>query len=291
MQADLLVNCNCILGEGPLWHAKRKTIFWVDIEGKCFYEYNQHSGKLKQWQLDKRVSVIIETNEVDVVLLGVQGALIKFDLNTSEQFFCTNIENEITNNRTNDGKCDSEGRLWIGTMDVDLKDFCGSLYVIDNNFQLHKKLPSLSISNGIAWSDDNSIMYFIDTPTQKINAFDFDAATGNIIFRKMVVEIPLIMGSPDGMCIDTEGMLWVAHWGGNGVYRWNPGNGELVDKIEVPCPHVTSCCFGGDNFETLFITTAKQGLSEDQLRLYPNSGGLFAVKPGVKGLASNCFGQ
>lgn len=289
MQSELLVKCNCILGEGPLWHSKRKTIFWVDIEGKSFYEYNQSSGKLDKYNLDKRVSVIIETNEADVVLLGIQGSIIKYNLTDGEQILCTTIESEISSNRTNDGKSDSAGRLWIGTMDVGLKDHCGSLYCLDKNFQLHKKLSSLSISNGIAWSLDNSIMYFIDSLTQKVVAYNYDASTGNISFKKTVINIPLQLGTPDGMCIDETGMLWVAHWSGYGVYKWNPTNGELLDKIDVPCRNVTSCCFGGENFETLFITTSKQETSEHELQRYPESGSLFYANPGIKGFATNCF--
>lgn len=288
MKAEMLVNCNCILGEGPLWHHKRKSIIWVDITGCCFYEHNFAKGTTRH-QFKKNVSVVAETEKENIVVVGLRGEIILYDLLSEKITPLSEIEEDITGNRTNDGKIDIMGRLWIGTMDAALKPNCGSLYMMNKNFELEKRLSSLSISNGLAWSLDNSIMYFIDSPTKKVDAFSFDEVTGEIIFSKTVIEIPSHLGDPDGMCIDAEGMLWIAQWGGNGVYRWDPLKGKLLSRIDVPCPHVTSCCFGGEKYDTLFITTAREKLDDKKLKAFPLSGNLFCAKPGINGFASNYF--
>ena len=139
----------------------------------------------------------------------------------------------------------------------------------------------------MAWTSDNTRMYFIDSPTQTIKSYIFDANSGAILFEKNAVLIPKEMGTPDGMCIDSEGMLWVAHWGGFGVYRWNPANGDLLEKIAIPVPDVTSCAFVGENLDHLIITTAKGDLNEDELKKYPESGNVFYLKMKVRGTEPN----
>ena len=141
----------------------------------------------------------------------------------------------------------------------------------------------------MAWSADNKRFYFIDSTTYKVDSYSFDLKTGNIKFETTVITIPENMGMPDGMCIDKEGMLWIAHWNGFAVRRWNPINGHLLLTIELPVPQVTSCTFGGKNLDELFITTAKTGLSDEQLKQYPESGHLFTIKTSVKGKFSEKF--
>jgi sugar lactone lactonase YvrE len=288
LKASLLYKSNCILGEGPSWHSQRKSFFWVDIEGKTVYEYNWQDKKTHQWQLQHRVSLVMEGNS-DTMLLALQGGLAFLDLNTGKLDWLLDIEKEVSTNRTNDGACDTEGRLWIGTMNLECKEGYGTLYCIDKDMQLQKKLEQLSIPNGIAWSLNNDKIYHTDTATSTVRSYFFYPFTGNISFERAAITVPSEMGSPDGMCMDEEGMLWIAHWGGFGVYRWNPENGMLLDKLELPVPQVTCCAFGGENLDHLFITTAKDGLSEEQLGKYPDSGNVFIAKPGVKGIARNKF--
>ena len=150
-------------------------------------------------------------------------------------------------------------------------------------FSVQKKLSDISVSNGIVWSADGKRMYYIDSPTQQVQCFLFDEKTGNIEFEKIAITIDKASGSPDGMCMDEEGMLWIAQWDGFGVYRWNPLTGEMLDKIDVPVPQVSSCAFGGDNMDQLFITTARENMSKDDVKKYPLSGNVFIAEPGVKG--------
>ncbi|MDQ2864395.1 MAG: SMP-30/gluconolactonase/LRE family protein, partial [Bacteroidota bacterium] len=212
--------------------------------------------------------------------------IARFDLETEQIEWLVNVEIG-SGSRCNDGACDTLGRLWVGTMHLEHKKEAGALYCIDADLKVQKKIGNTSISNGLTWSLDNKRLYYIDSPTQVVQSFIFEEKTGEIIFEKNVIQIPGAMGSPDGMAIDEEGMLWIAHWGGFGLYKWNPQNGEWIDKIEVPVPQVTSCAFVGDNLDYLLITTARENMNEEELKKYPESGYTFLVKVDVKGIAAN----
>ena len=191
--------------------------------------------------------------------------------------------------RFNDGKCDPQGRFWVGTMSMTGKKGDGELYCMHRDGTLKKVLEGVSISNGLAWDQEKSKMYYIDTPTQQVFSFDFDSKTGEISNRSVVYTFREEDGSPDGMTIDADGMLWVALWGGGKVAKVNPEEKRWVDSVDVPASLVTSCVFGGDDLQTLYITTARIGLSETQLEKEPYSGGLFSVRLGVKGTPSYLF--
>lgn len=291
MKASVLYKSNCILGEGVMWHTGRQSFFWLDIEGRKVFEYNWPDKKINHWHLPYRVSLLVQGRSDDTVLLGVQGGLTWLNPDTGKTDWLLDIEKELAFNRTNDGACDTQGRLWIGTMELTTKEGCGALYCVDTDLTLIKKLDHLTISNGITWSLNNKKMYHIDTAKATVRSYFFDEATGNISYEKIAVSVPPHMGAPDGMCMDAEGMLWIAHWGGFGVYRWDPANGMLLNKVDVPAPHVTCCAFGGKNMEQLVITTAKEGLSPQQLEEYPDSGNVFVAVPGVRGVARNRFLQ
>src|SRR5690606_17849238 len=147
------------------------------------------------------------------------------------------------------------------------------------------KIPKTTISNGLAWTQDRRTMYFIDSPTRCIRQFDYDYTTGDIRFVKNAVEIPAEVGTPDGMAIDENDLLWVAHYGGSGVYHWDPIKGKLLGRIDVPAPHVTSCAFGGESLNELYITTARDGMTAEDKDEYPLSGSVFVAKTNTKGMA------
>ena len=288
MKAEVLYASQCCLGEGPMWHAERKSCFWVDIEGKKFFEYNLTAKAIRIRSLDYRVTFVVQDKN-DQLVLGLEGGIGRYDLNEEKFTWLVDLEKEIPNHRCNDAKIDSFGRLWVGTMHLNFKAGAGSLYCLSENGRVERKLSNLTISNGISWSPDNTRMYFIDSPTNKVQSFFFDEKTGNIQFEKDVIVIPKHLGSPDGMTIDEEGMLWIAQWGGFGVYRWNPFTGELLEIVDVPAPHVSSCCFVGETLDYLLITTARQDLTEEDLIKYPGSGNVFLQKTAVKGTPSNKF--
>ena len=155
---------------------------------------------------------------------------------------------------------------------------------------INEKLKKVTTSNGIVWSSDKKFMYYNDTPTNRIARYRYNNSTGEILFDGIAVNIPKGTGSPDGMTIDSNDNLWVAQWGGSGVYCYSPYTGELLRKVEVPALHVASCAFGGAHLDTLYITTARAGLNKQELEKYPLSGSLFKCVPGVKGVAANSFG-
>jgi sugar lactone lactonase YvrE len=276
------ISSQCFLGEGPLWITKLGCFFWVDIEKGNLHRYHLASEQLEIRHFPHRLAVVLE-GQNGKLILGLDRRLVRYDWESEEIEELCAVEEDLTLNRFNDGKVDPKGRIWIGTLSTLFTEGAGSLYRIGSDLQPEVQLKTLTISNGMAWTADQQTFYFIDTPTKKIQEFAFDPESGEIKFRRIAVEIPEGLGFPDGMCIDQEGMLWVAHYAGSGVYRWNPETGELLEKIEVPVPHVTSCCFGGENLDVVLITTAQENLSADDLKKFPQSGDVFFVKLEVGG--------
>ncbi|MDO8685324.1 MAG: SMP-30/gluconolactonase/LRE family protein [Clostridiales bacterium] len=226
-------------------------------------------------------------------VLALQHGFYFLDLITKKISLIADPESHLPANRFNDGKCDCAGRLWAGTLFMDQNDSnaknAGTLYCMDTDLSIRAALRDITISNGITWSPDNKIMYFIDTPTRQVAAFDFDYITGNIKNKRVVITIPESEGIPDGMTADIEGMLWIAQWGGSNVSRWNPYTGRLLDKILLPVSGATSCVFGGSELDELYITTARAGLNEEDIIKQPHAGGVFRIKTGIKGLETFKF--
>ncbi|TCD00217.1 SMP-30/gluconolactonase/LRE family protein [Pedobacter psychroterrae] len=285
MTVSTLYKASNVLGESPFWHAKRQSLFWVDIEQGILHELDWKTKNAQTWRLGRRVSLIIEGND-DQLTLGVQGGLISMDLQTGEFEWLADIEKHIPDRRCNDGGVDSKGRIWIGVMDIHCKAGHGSLYRLANlSAPPVKMLEELTIPNGLVWSHNNDRMYFIDTVSRSVKSYLFNVVTGAIEYEKDAINIPPQMGMPDGITIDNQGMLWVALYGGFALGRWNPLSGKLIDLIKLPVPNVTNCCFAGDQLDELVITTARENLTPQQLSEYPESGNLFIIKsPGVKGV-------
>jgi sugar lactone lactonase YvrE len=282
-----LCKTELFLGEGAHWHSSWNKFLYVDIDGKKVGCVDPISKKIEEKLLDQRVGTVVPAGENNLVL-ALESAIVLMDFRTGEVKELIKIEVDKPNNRSNDGKCDALGRLWIGTMHEEAKGTEGSLYSFDGK-NLVKKLSDRKVSNGICWSKDNKTMYYIDSFDYNIKSYDYDLVNGNISNERVVVEISESGFTPDGMTIDEEGMLWVAMWGGCCVNRYNPFTGELIGKVQVDAPHVTSCAFGGSSMTQLFITTARGGLDEAQLKKHPDSGSLFIADVAVKGLEMNSF--
>lgn len=290
VRTEAVFKAEAVTGEGSIWHAGRHSLFWVDIEGKTLYEYIPARSDCRQWVFDRMVSTVVPETDTTVVV-SLQDEIVRVDLHDGGQTSIAAIPDAGGTIRCNDGKCDPQGRLWVGTMGFGAPKGVAALYCVEADGTRTTKLTGVTISNGIVWSADKRYMYYNDTPTRQIARYRYEEATGDIVYDGVAVAIPEGTGSPDGMTIDEQGNLWVAQWGGYGVYCYNPATGELLEKIEVPAPHVASCAFGGDDMDELYITTARAGLSEDQLVKYPLSGSLFRCKPGVKGVRLPLFGQ
>lgn len=288
IEAELVDQMQTTTGEGALWHPDRQTLFWVDIEGRKLYEYHPSSKSRQEWKFDRMVSTVVPETDSTVVV-ALQDEIVRLNLNSSRQ---TSIARIPVNNgglRCNDGKCGPSGRLWVGTMSLNGKEKAAALYCVSGQGQVKEMISKVSISNGIVWSSQERFMYYIDTPTRRVDRYRYDKSDLEILYDGIAFHIPEGTGVPDGMAIDENGNLWIAQWGGSGVYCYNPYTGDLLAKVEVPAPNVASCAFGGANLDSLYITTARAGLTDEQLKDYPLSGSVFVCKPGVKGTPANKF--
>lgn len=276
------------LGEGAFWDHRTQRLFWVDITGLKVHIYDPETRTNKSFPTPSMVGTVVPGNNDKAVIALVDGIYI---LNTldGEISLLSDVEADMTYNRFNDGKCDPNGNLWVGSMHFDQSLPKANLYKVDGKGNAAKMLDSVTISNGIVWTKDSRTMYYIDTPTGHIRAYDFDVENSSISNERIAVEVPVSMGFPDGMAIDEEDKLWVGLWNGNSVARFDPDSGKLMSKIDVPAHNVTSCSFGGRNFDTLYITTSSLDMTEEEQAKYPLAGSLFEVKPGVKGVAGNFF--
>lgn len=288
----VVLDHTCLLGEGPLWDASRQQICWIDIERGEIHQYSTKSKTHKTipvHQMPGTIALCTDGNFIAALKNGI--ALI--DRNSGEINILSNPEPHLPGNRFNDGKCDPAGRFWAGTLSLSWEAGAGSVYMWEKGFrEAVKKIEHVTIPNGMAWSPDQQTFYFIDTTTHEVVAYRYDKASGNISHPKTVIHIPESEGLPDGMTIDTEGMLWIAHWAGWQVSRWDPNSGKKLLSIPLPVANVTSCTFGGNKLEDLYITTASNELTEEELKEQPLAGSLFVLRnSGFKGMPALEFGS
>lgn len=286
---ELLVAAQAQLGEGPAWDARHETLYWVDILGQRLHAFHPQDGSTRSWELDDTPGCCVPARAPGLVLtLG--RSVARFDPESGACRRFAQVEPDRPGNRFNDGKCDPAGRLLAGTMDRAEREASGSLYSFAPDGSVRVLLSGVRISNGLTWSRDGATLYYIDTPTRQVRAFEYDLATGAIANPRPVVSIPPELGWPDGMTADADGRLWIALWGGSAVTVWDPRDGRLLETFPLPAPHVTSCVFGGPALRDLYITTARQGLSADQLHAHPLSGGLFRLADICQGMPTFSFG-
>lgn len=280
-----------LLGEGPVWDWRKQQLYWVDIEGFAVHRYNP---------VTRGHDIIESGNFVGSLAVRRSGGLIlalkngfaALDPETGEMTPIADAESHLPGNRFNDGKCDPAGRFWAGSLALDEEqgDGKGNLYCLFEDLHVERKAAGVWISNGLAWTRDEKTMYYIDSPKQKVVAYDYDKTTANISNARTVIEVDgESMGYPDGTAIDEEDMLWIAHWDGGCVRRWNPQTGAVLAEIKLPVSRPTSCAFGGEDFGALYITSARTRLSAEKLAAQPLAGSLFKCVPGVRGLPMNEF--
>jgi len=278
------------LGEGAFWNHKTQELYWVDIEDQMLHIYNPQTKKNRSLPTPSKIGTVVPKNTNETIV-ALQDGIYTMNIKSGDIVLLSDIESGLTENRFNDGKCDPSGRLWVGSMALKMQSYRASLYMVDTSGNAQVKIDRVTVSNGIVWSSDQKTMYYIDTPTGMIRAFDFDNEIGAISNERIVVKVPNSMGSPDGMAIDSEDMLWVGMWNGNAVIRCNPKTGKIISKIEVPAHNVTACAFGGKNLDILYITTASIDMTKKEKAACPLAGSLFKADPGVKGVKSVFFGN
>jgi len=281
---ELVIDSKSALGEGAIWHLQNKVLYWVDIDPGLVHAYDPVSGANKTVSVGQPVGTVVPRAKGGV-MVALRDGIGALDLKTGKLEIIANPEKDLAGNRFNDGKCDPAGRFWAGT----LGKSGGSLYRMDADLAVKKVFGGVRTSNGIAWSLDKKVMYFIDTPTGEVASFDYDNATGEVSNRRVAVKVPSENGHPDGSTLDVDGNLWVAHWDGWNVTCYDVRTGKSLRSVRMPCARITSCAFGGPDLDILYITSARTGISASDLEKQPLAGGLFRIRPGVRGIPAPEF--
>lgn len=275
------------LGEGPLWLARENAVYWVDIINYHVHRLSLTDGSKKTWTFAETVTSIVAREQGGFVAT-VKDGFAFIDLETCTVRPIALPETHLPGNRFNDAKVDGNGRFWGGSMDNEGKIDSGALYRLDPDLNIHKLDENYIIDNGPTFSQDGKTLYHTDTIKKVIYAFDM-VENGDITnkreFIKLVAEEE---GKPDGMTVDSEDCLWLCHFGGHRITRYSP-KGEVLQVVPMPVPNVTSCTFAGEDLDTLYITTARIVMTDEELKKYPLAGSLFSFKPGVKGLPTTNF--
>jgi len=290
IDATLALDARGELLEGPVWDSNTGCLYFVDIMRGCVHAWDPTKTMHRTYDVSAQVGSVgaAALSERDDLVLAVRDGFARLNPRTGIVSKIADVEADRPNQRMNDGNVDPTGRFWAGTMALDETPGAGSLYRLDCDGSVRAMLGGVTISNGIDWSADRETMYYIDSPTRRIDMFEFDEATGAISNRRTLAPIAPQHGIPDGLTVDAEGCIWVALWRGGAVHRYTPlGLLDAIVRVDAACP--TSCAFGGADLRDLFITTAAIELSDRERAEQPLAGGLFVCRPGVAGRAPNRF--
>jgi sugar lactone lactonase YvrE len=278
---ELVLDARAELGEGPLWDDRRQRLVFVDITRGHIHEFDPATRLDRVVRVGRPIGCVALTEKGDWVVGAVDG-FYRVDPVSGRATLIAAVEADQSNTRMNDGYVDAKGRFWAGTMGVGGLREKGSLYRLDPDGKVHRVLSNVSISNGLDWSPDNRIFYYIDLATSRIDKFDFNLEKGAISNRKPFVEFPQEIGYPDGLIVDSVGYVWVGLWEGGSVHRYAP-DGSLDRIIPVPASQTTKCAFGGEELTDLYITTAWVGLDKLARAEQPKAGGLFRLRKAGRG--------
>ena len=289
MKARCVLQAQADLAEGPHWWAEKGVLLWVDIEASRVGLFDPVTGLNRFLVVPSHVGAVVPMSDGELLVATAQG-FVRLHPDSGVVSSLQDPEDDRPGNRFNDGKCDPWGRFWAGSMAYNFAAGAGSLWRVNADFSCVRQRQGLTISNGLAWSQDRGTLYLIDSPTRQVLAFPLTPSGDLLGEATACITIPKAWDAlPDGMCIDAEGKLWIALFGGGAVTRWDPVSGLLLERLELPCRQVTSCCFGGPNLDQLFVTTARQEMDAAAIKAEPLAGGLFQAEVGVKGLPAACF--
>lgn len=292
MQASLIVDGKHELGECAIWCERTQSLYWTDIQGSTLWNHHPESGRTRHWAMPERLSVFALTPRDNRLLVGLASRLAFFDLDSGAFELIREVEPELPTTRLNDGRCDRQGRFVFGTLNEEAgRAPIGSFYRLNHDLTLERlPLPGVAISNSICFSPDGTRMYYCDTMQKRIMYCDYAPASGAVGASQVFVDLAGGPGSPDGSAIDSQGYLWNAQWGGARVVRYAP-DGMLDRIVTVPVSQPSCPAFGGAALDTLFVTTAHEGMSMVRRLEEPHAGGLFAVQlEGMRGLPEVRFG-
>ena len=286
---ECVLDCKSWLGEGPVWSPAEKALYWTDVPAYMVHRWTPATGEQRSWRVPEMVTSM-SLRAQGGLLVATTSGVDTWDPETDRHERYAVPEPDLPDNRANDGKSDRRGRFWFGTMQNNfnpdgsekaMTESSGNLWRVDGDGSYHRMDSGIGISNTLAWSPDDKVMYFGDTFVG-VYAYDFDIDSGAIANRRefAVTEDPAL-GHSDGSTIDAEGFLWNARWDGSCLLRWAP-DGTIDRKVELPCRRVTSATFGGDDHDILYITTARY--LDDGPDAHELAGSIFAFSPGVRGI-------
>ena len=283
-EVELVLDARAELGEAPSWDSGAQLLLWVDITAGIIHRFHPATGRNEGFDVGQPVGAAVPT-ESGRIALAVSDGFALLDTRTGGIELIADVDRDVSGTMMNDGKCDPAGRFWAGTKDIEGHEPIGSLYRLDADHRVTRVLSGVTLSNGLGWSPEQRTMYYVDSTTYGIDAFDFEISTGDLSDRCRLVDLPREWGLPDGMTVDDEVCLWFAFWGGASLRRFRP-DGRIIAIVDLPVSQVTSCVFGGENLHDLYVTSARGGLSPKQLQDQPHAGGVFRLRPGVGGLPS-----
>jgi D-xylonolactonase len=289
-QVECLWEAGAQLGEGPVWVAEQNRLYFVDLKNQKLNAYEPASGQHRSWAMPDYICWLIARRDGDGFMAGLRDGIARIWLEPELRIeYLHRPFVEGSGLRMNDAKADQAGRIWAGSMhNTDYAQAVGQLFRLDHDLSLHSMARDYHICNGPAFSNDGATMYHTDSYVKRTYAYPL-AKDGSIGAPKVWREFSEAEGSPDGMTVDSEGCVWIGQWGGARVCRYSP-SGELLRTIAVPARNPASCTFGGADLKTLFITTAREDNTAQQLAEFPLTGALFAVRVDVAGVPAACFG-
>jgi L-arabinonolactonase len=286
MDVECALECRSVLGESPVWDVREQRLYWVDIKQRQIHRFAPDTGADETWLMPEDIGSLAP-REGGGIVVALRSGFHLYDL-IDGRLVPVALPEEPGHNRFNDGKTDRQGRFWAGTMDEGEKLPSGGLFRLQPNLACHKMIDGIICSNALCWSPDGRVMYHADSGRRTVWAWDFDPATGEIDNRSVFVRIAAADGVPDGATVDSEGFVWIAHWGGWRIVRYDPA-GRVAQTIMLPVAQPTCPMFGGPGLDIIFVTSASIGLDAEARVAQPQAGSLFAVKAGVKGLPEARF--
>jgi sugar lactone lactonase YvrE len=289
LKATLEYQIDSKLGEGAFWNHKTNELYWVDILDNKLKIYNPKTKVNTSFETPSSIGTVVPSEEKNEAIIALQDGIYMMNTQNGTLELFSDVERNLPGNRFNDGKCDPSGRFWVGSMAFSQEQYLANLYMVNAKGEALLQKDSVTISNGIVWNKSKTTMYYIDTPTAVIKAYDYDDASGHISNERVAVKVNDSLGFPDGMAIDEDDNLWVGMWNGNAVLQFDSETGKILSKVEVPAHNVTSCAFGGDDLDILYITTSSVDMTEDEQQKFPLAGSIFKVETQVKGVKSSFF--
>lgn len=287
MRAELVVDCRNEHGECVLWNPEDGLVWWTDIQGRALFSFDPATSEVKKRDMGERVCCFAPRSSGGFIVAFADRISLLSESNGAETIIA-DFETDNPDTRLNDGRTDRQGRLIVGGMNEVTGAANSSVISVDTDLTVRTLIDGVSCANSTCFSADGSTMFFADTPDREIVAFDYDQTSATVSNRRVLASFADEPGLPDGSCVDSDGGVWNAEWEGHRVVRVAP-DGTIDKIIDVPVWKPTCCAFGGPDLDTLYITTSRLMSDDAALEKEPTSGGLFAVKPGFRGVPDTPF--